>query len=366
MATKQADIETHLNICLEWIQSGQETLESALDRFADEAEGLRPLLEAAVWMQAHGDLFAPDQRRLRASKRRLVSRIKEEQAARASTNWQTRLASLFRRNTFAFQAAITIVLVLALAFGSFGVAQASQGTIPGDSLYGLKLTLEDAELTLSLSPLQDARLHIKFIGRRAVEIQSLVMENRLEFLNQAVARYQNQIDQALQSLKAAAQRLPAQSAQLASELQATLISQTPLFSILAETVPADFRADFTNLQAVTDEGISASNAVISTPEGATQVAASATPTPNPSPTVPPNATATVPATPTPESTAVPLALPSEDSSIQPSDTPTPSPTAITREEDDDDGVVPTKKPTKTPKPTKPPKPTKTPKIKDKD
>ena len=225
MAKKRDEIAAHLNICLEWIQSDQETLESALAHFPAEIDELRPMLVAATWMLDQSQAFAPDPQRLRLSKRRLVSRIKQEKAAPQPTRLQAWFESLFQHKPFVLQAAISLMLVLALTFGSIGVAQASQSTIPGDTLYGVKLTLEDAELAFSLSP-SAARLHIKFIGRRFIEIQTLVLENQFEFLNQAVTLYQKQIDRALANLKEATQRFPLQSIQLATELQDTLANHT--------------------------------------------------------------------------------------------------------------------------------------------
>ena len=369
MAHKHDEIVAHLNICLEWIQSGQETIESALAHFPAEVDELRPMLEAAFWMLDQSQVFAPDPQRLRLSKRRLVSRIKQEIAAPQPTGLQAWFESLFHHKAFVLRAAISLILVLTLTFGSIGVAQASQSTIPGDGLYGVKLTLEDAELAFSLSPAQSVRLHIKFIRRRVIEIQTLVLDNRLEFLNQAVTLYQKQIDQALANLKEATQRFPLQSIQLATELQDTLANQAPLFAVLAETVPTNFRSELTRLQAATDNGISASNEVIHT--------ANETPTPivnssKVSATLPPSQISSPVSSLTPAAnfTPTPLAsdsqplLPAQEVSATPPSTPTPTQPLITDGEDDD--AIPTKKPTKTPKPTKVPKPTKTPKIKIKD
>ena len=322
MAKKRDEIAAHLNICLEWIQSDQETLESALAHFPAEIDELRPMLVAAIWMLDQSQAFAPDPQRLRLSKRRLVSRIKQEKAAPQPTRLQAWFESLFQHKPFVLQAAISLMLVLALTFGSIGVAQASQSTIPGDTLYGVKLTLEDAELAFSLSPLQAARLHIKFIGRRVIEIQTLVLENRLEFLNQAVTLYQKQIDRALANLKEATQRFPLQSIQLATELQDTLANQVPLFAVLAETVPTNFRSELTRLQAATDNGISASNEVIRTADN------TSTPTVNSSKvsaTLPPSQTSspvstlgpTENATTTTATVAQPL-LPAEEVTATPS------------------------------------------------
>ena len=361
MARKQADIATELNTCLDWIQTGQETLESALAHFPDQADELRPMLETAVWMQSMAEMFDPDRQRLAISKRRLVARIKQEQAAPQTKGLRGWLEKLFKSRNFVFQAALSLLLVLALTFGSIGVAQASQGTIPGDSLYGVKLTLEDAELAFSLDPLQDARLHLKFIQRRVFEIQALVLENRLEFLSQTVTRYQQQVDKAVQSLKLAAQRLPAQSIQLANELQGILIEQAPLFAILSEAIPADYQAELTRLQVITNDGISASREVIDASENVSRT--TATLLPSPTSGLNPSNTPALMETATPTGTGLPLFLATEDVSIDPSSTPTPTIITMDGENDDDDGIIPTRKPTKTPRPTKTSKPTKTPKIK---
>jgi len=362
MAEYNASVSTYLNICLEWIQTGQETLESALAQFPEEASAIRPELETALWMQSQSRLFDLDERRLRVLKSRLVARIKQEQAAQQDTGFRAWFERLFVWNTFVRPAAVSLILVLVLLVGSFGIAQASQNTIPGDALYGVKITLENAELAFSLDPLHDARLQIKFVDRRILEIENLVAENRLDHLKQAVTRYQDQVDQALQSLKVAAQRLPAQSAQLAGELQETLINQSPLFTMLANTVPPDFRPEVTRLQVVTAEGISASKQVFTTTENNPEPSATLLPARTSIPTS--SLTAASSSIPTLIASSAPILLPSEPAAMTPASTTVPAEPGITNDEDDDhEGVKPTKKPTKTPKPAKTRKPAKTPKPK---
>jgi len=65
------------------------------------------------------------------------------------------------------------LMIFALLFGGwFTTVKAAVGSIPGDTLYGIKLITEQAQLMIS-SPDQRAVLHTQFAERRMVEIQSL-------------------------------------------------------------------------------------------------------------------------------------------------------------------------------------------------
>lgn len=68
-----------------------------------------------------------------------------------------------------------VLMAVVLLFGSvFGVGQAAAASLPGDSLYGLKLATEDARQSLTTDPKASADLNVALAERRMDEVVQLV------------------------------------------------------------------------------------------------------------------------------------------------------------------------------------------------
>ena len=73
----------------------------------------------------------------------------------------------------------TVLLALALAFGGVGAtAHAAQGSLPTDSLYPVKLFLEDARLALTTDPQAELDLLVILASQRAAEMAALAGEGQ--------------------------------------------------------------------------------------------------------------------------------------------------------------------------------------------
>ena len=94
--------------------------------------------------------------------------------------------------------AVVIILVLGLISGTAAAAQAS---LPDSPLYGLKLSLEDARLSLVRDPAQRMTLALTFAAERSREMERLAESNR-PIQAQVALRLQSQLDMALQSAAA--------------------------------------------------------------------------------------------------------------------------------------------------------------------
>ena len=84
MANRREELEQIFETCLAQIQTGHETIDSALARYPEEAEALRPRLEAALWMDERKGSLDPRPGFVSASRSRLVSQIKQDMAAQAA------------------------------------------------------------------------------------------------------------------------------------------------------------------------------------------------------------------------------------------------------------------------------------------
>jgi len=249
------DLEQIFEACLDEIRDGSSSIEEVLARYPETAPELRPRLEAVLWLQEKGNSLDPRPGFISASRRRLVERIKVEQVAQArpiSEQLKLWLVNVWKqivpaegpaRRKFAFQLAMIVVLLFSMVVGSTGVAYAAQNTIPGDTLYPVKLTIENGQLFLTPGLAGDIGLHITFSSRRLVEIQSLLMEGRLAFIGQTVDRFEDHVFQAVHLLERLTVRNAARASELAIRLSNTLASHTGVLQVLAQTVPDQSAAE---------------------------------------------------------------------------------------------------------------------------
>jgi uncharacterized membrane protein YccC len=383
MGSKRDDIEQILQSCLELIGTGQETVDSALARYPEKAEELRPLLETSSWLHEQREAIAPRPDFVAQSRQRLVARLEREKSGNYAqappsgllTLWSS-LASLFTQKRFAYQFALATFLLIFLVASTSGVAFASQWTIPGDTLYPVKTSLERVQLALSLSEARRAQLHITFAERRLVEIQNLVMESRFEYLHSAVDAFEAQATQATRLLHSLDQKNSERAMQLASQLRRIVGEQAAVLPVLVQLSPAESWAEIQRLETLVTAIVDDIGDIEATPRGTLTQTPTATPSsPTPaSPTVsspPAVGTPTVAASPLPSATPDPLLTPTPPLTPVTSSTPvvttgTPMPTTVsgsnqpvptTVSED-----VPPPKKTKKPHPNPPRRPPKPPKT----
>jgi hypothetical protein len=377
MQNKNGDIDQILQACLDLIRTRQETVDSALARYPDKADELRPLLEAATWMHAQRQVVAPRPEFVAESRQRLMARLERESThnyaqappAGLSGFWSA-LASLFSQKRFAYQFAIATFLLIFLVVSTSGVAFASQWTIPGDALYPVKTSLEKVQLALTFGEARRAQLHITFAERRFVEIQNLVVENRFEYLHSAVNAFEAQSSEATRLLHALEEQDSEQARQLAIQLLRVMREQSAILPVLMQLVSGENREEIQRLERLTMavmvdlESIQGAPMATLTP---TPTATLASPTPvSPTPGSPTPANTPTAPTPLPSATVDPLltltaqitpVLSGTPASITGTPLPTsitsgvnqPVPTIVTNEED------PPKKPKK-PHPNPPRRP----------
>jgi len=374
------NIEVVLQSCLELIQSGQETIDSVLKRYPDQAEELRMELEASLWLQSRRKSISPRPEFIADSRRSLLTKIEKIETGRPAgvpspplSSLTKTLQSLFAQKRFAYQFALSILLVALLVISSTGVAFASQWAIPGDTLYPVKLSLEDAQLALSFSDMRRAELHIKHAEQRMFEIQNLVVENRFEYLHDTISRFEVQTVLATRLLESASEANAPRALELANQLQLMLAEQAGIFPVLAQVTPQHAQDEIERLISITAalaaeaEQLETPGVVIFTPTPTATLASTNT-------LVPPTSTQFNTATSRPSATVGLTATPAEAflqiTPLGDSVTGTTVPTLITSGgRPPTDTPVPTVRPTKTQKPNpgqtrRPPKPTKKPKETD--
>ena len=278
-------------------------------------------------------------------------------------------------------AALAIVLVAAV-----GVAPATAASLPGTTLYPLKLAAEDARLALTLDPSARVDLSLQLAEARTAEMLRLASESR-PASHVVVLRMQQHLRAALQAAQAtpgSAQyfwlqnivakgiaeenRLEEAGRSAPDELRsmlnegadaakdAALKAQRLLADLPPPPAPVPTTADATPTATAIPVVVPVASATSSAPASATATW-TVTRSPEPQETEAPERTATGTASPSPSPTV--SRTPSSTRTRTPTASTTPSP-SVTPREDDDDTPEPTAAPSGTPSATRTRTPSRTP------
>jgi hypothetical protein len=158
-----------LAACLKRMEDG-ETLDSVLAGYPHLAARLRPLLMTAVRARSSSRESIPQSILLRQRSRGLALAAELRQG---KTPYK-----VFRR---VFRAAVAIASVIViLVMSGNGIRVASAHSIPGDTLYPLKRSVEATQLQLVSNLVERQELEQTFGERRVEETKSLITIRRIE------------------------------------------------------------------------------------------------------------------------------------------------------------------------------------------
>lgn len=339
---------------LEEIQTGKMTLEEVLSQHPEQAELIRPELEAAVWLASMQSQVAPRAGFVRASRKRVVERIKQESSSRST---KPALFGLLWPPRFAYRtAAVLVIVVMLLIASGGGVVSAAQNTVPGDGLYGVKRFTENVTYGMTADPVRRVDLSIRYSERRLSEVQVLIARGDIARVDTVLTDYQNNITQATKDLNEMKASQPAQAGVAAAMLKEKLAAQDMRLNQLKQGAPA---AAVMSL----DEAIQAASSGIDNADETFNTVNGITPTVTPTPTAVPSdiPTDVLPSTPEPFSTPT---VPLNETPVNGTGTPAPGTTTTVGASSGKASPTPTPAKTKvnTPKPTNENRPTSKPEV----
>jgi hypothetical protein len=320
------EFEEALQVCLDLIRGGRETIDSVVARYPEYAEDLRDQLEIATWLAASSSALDPRPGFVSASRRRLVSRIQMENqpVAPPSIALSERLGQFFSIQKVA-PVAFVFVLMLAL-FVSGTVVSASQKSLPGDGLYSVKISLEQIALATSLDEKNDAELQIQFVENRLSEVQALIVEERYEEVAETIQDYEQQVSQTLETIKEVSDQNRFLAYDLAARLDGILAEQRNILSVLSQNAPESIGLNITRVWVVSElVKLTAEDfANFVPPPPAPPPTATAQPVPTRTPRPSPTPAPTQPPAPTPtKTTKPPTKVPPTNTPVPPTNTPVP-------------------------------------------
>jgi hypothetical protein len=175
---RNPELESTLDSCIAEIQSGRATQEDCLQRYADHAAALEPLLREATRLMTVPQAAMTDEA-VDALEQRLLMRAAEIRAPSQLNGlsvWSLVWSCLAGRRTRLLPAALSLVIALAVA--STWVVSASAASFPGTTLYPIKLATEKARLAVAFRYGTRANLHLSFANQRLGETLVLLAAQR--------------------------------------------------------------------------------------------------------------------------------------------------------------------------------------------
>ena len=189
------DLSLALEECLQAIEQ-KRNLPEVLRRYPADRDELVALLRLSVDLGGLGAPAADPAFRLRARNRMLAAADRQRQAPWNPLRFLPRPAV-----RVALAGALSIAVLVG---GLTAAAAASDGSLPGDPLYGVKLGAEQARLNITFNAADRARLQLRFADVRLQEAQRLFATGRKDDAVRLVNQYGAAVAQFNQSVASTA------------------------------------------------------------------------------------------------------------------------------------------------------------------
>ncbi len=180
-------IEEAFNDCFDRLTFG-ESLDSCLRRYPEYAAELDMMLRMAYDVKRRAYPIQP------RPEFKYWSRVRLQ----GVQDYMSRHAVPQKSGSFSFRRnlAISMAGLLVLVIATSGTAAASNNALPDQPLYGVKMAVEQAQVSLATSDIDRAEIYAKLAEKRAQEIESLARQGKAEYLVSTSAKMDYQLEQA--------------------------------------------------------------------------------------------------------------------------------------------------------------------------
>ena len=238
------------------IENGQETIDSFLAQIPDQAEELRPELEAALWLRGRKASLEARPGFLSASRAHLVETLRAQPAQKKAGVFERLFATPAPRNHL-LEVLSLLTLIVCVVFVTHNVILMSELSLPGEPLYGVKLSLELSRLAFTFDPQDDAHLYVQMSQRRTSEIIELILDKNYQAIPQAAERLERQLQTSLTSLDEIKESNPVEGQKLSQDYEEALTTESMILSILLDTYPPEERQYIELVLQITTNGLAA-------------------------------------------------------------------------------------------------------------
>lgn len=215
------------------ISSNLVSIDTILEKHPQDAQELRPRLEALFWLANAKQNVNPRQGFITSSRKSIERQF-------ISIQPHGFLPRLFKRHTpqrWVFNLVTPILLIFLLVFILNSLVLSAQLSIPGDSLYSTKLALEDVKLALTLDRANKTELYIQLSRERTTELVELVLEGNYELLPSAAERMETEMIASLHAINNIPTGDQAVEQSMTSELKETLTNEIYMLELLQGSSP---------------------------------------------------------------------------------------------------------------------------------
>jgi len=193
-------IEDILAQCIEDIKAGKASLVDCLDHYPSVRQQLEPLLRIALRIQEPPDVKPSNAFKMR-TRVYLMEHIHTGRAAERT--WGFGFWSNVRQvwNTvWLKRMAVVVPLMIVVLASVAGTVYAAQDSLPGDTLYPVKLSTEQIRRVLTIDDSAGTELELKFAGIRLKEIEA-VADKRPDEIGVAITGYERNLNMAIERAK---------------------------------------------------------------------------------------------------------------------------------------------------------------------
>jgi len=199
-------LEDILVQCIEDIKAGRSSIEDCLDRYPSVREQLEPLLRIALEIREPPDVKPSPSFKVKAR----VWLMDQIHSGQTVTKWpwfryNSQVKPIPYRRRFSM-ASVILAIVLTLSALGGGTVYAAQDSLPGDTLYPVKLGTEQVIMMLPGDDVVKAGRALSFAERRMGEMEALTEKGRPQDLGLAVGKYGYALNMTLARIEKAGDR----------------------------------------------------------------------------------------------------------------------------------------------------------------
>ncbi len=251
MATKKEEI---LAQCIADVKAERASVEDCLAKYPRLRKELEPLLKIALAIEPPPEVSPSPTFKARA-RARLLAQIHAQRPV--TKGRRLRYISWTPRERRFSMVAIVIAIIVALAAIGGGTVYASQDALPGDVLYPVKTTIEDARLFFAFSDEAKAGTYLAIAGTRLDELSRLPGE-RSRFVERLMERYRYNLERGLDF---AEQRIEqgGNASGLLARFQERLAHHQEVLQTVYEQVPEEAQPAIEHAINVSGQGLERAN-----------------------------------------------------------------------------------------------------------
>ena len=210
-----------LDECFERILSGELDIAGCVERYPQNADMLTELLETALALR--GPQIATSPAAALHGEQLLLRAVRAKQAHSAARSLRTRIGDRLRLPRIGVRLAAASAAIFVVLLVGVGAVATSGDALPGERLYWVKQTTEQARLAITFSEPAKARLHLALAERRVEELSRLTVRGDTEFMPSLTDDLRRHLQKA-QTLVAAVKD-QGTAADLRAELESTASTQ---------------------------------------------------------------------------------------------------------------------------------------------